>query len=104
MALLSELAKEIASKNAGNFAVTFDLVFGDLVSYQRVLDSGVLSIENISRALLVPITDIIAITPFPPGKAVKISVHRSQSSGDVGETDVFGAQQYAALLDLVVPD
>jgi len=104
MGLLGDLAKEISSKNAGNFAVTFDVEFRDTPSYQHVLDSGVLSVENIAGVLGISVDEIIGVSPFRPGLAVKIAVRRHHSSGDVGETDVFGVQQYAPLLGLEIPD
>ena len=102
--LLGDLAKEISSKNAGNFAVTFDLEFDDITSYQRLLDSGVLSEEKLAGFLGISVDEIISVSPFRPGLAVKIAVRRHHSSGDVGETDVFGVQQYVPLLNLEIPD
>jgi hypothetical protein len=103
MPLLSELAKEITSKNAGNFAVTFDVVFDDEATFTRILQSQLMDPAFVADLLRVTPGDIIAITPFPPGRAVKIAVRRIRSSGDVGESDVFGAQQYAPLLDVAIP-
>jgi len=35
--------------------------------------------------------------------AIKISIRRQHSSGDVGESDVYGCQQYIPLLDIPIP-
>jgi hypothetical protein len=40
---------------------------------------------------------------FDPGKALKATLVRSVSSGSVGDTDVYGAQQHAPLLGLELP-
>jgi hypothetical protein len=40
---LSEVAKTIRSKNAGVDKVTFDVIFPDRATYDRVRGSGVLS-------------------------------------------------------------
>ena len=40
------------------------------------------------------------IIPFKPAKAIKITIKRPLCSGDLGETDVYGAQQHAPLLSL----
>ena len=40
---LSEVAKTIRSKNAGVDKVTFDVIFSDRATYDRVRESGVLS-------------------------------------------------------------
>ena len=46
---LSSLAKTIRSKNAGVDKITFDVIFPDRQSYDRVRRSGVLSREAICR-------------------------------------------------------
>ena len=38
--------------------------------------------------------------PFAPALAVKITLPREIASGDVGDRDVYGAQQHAPLLDI----
>jgi hypothetical protein len=35
--------------------------------------------------------------------AIKISIPRPRFSGDLGDSDVFGGQQFAPLVDLEVP-
>ena len=47
--------------------------------------------------------DEIQSVGFEPGHAIKINMRRRIASGDPGETDVFGAQQYAPLLELEIP-
>jgi hypothetical protein len=103
MARLAELAKEISSKNAGAFSITFDIVFEDSDTYTRVKKSGVISAESVAAAYGMPLDEVLAVVEFDQGNAFKIAVRRSRSSGAVGETDVFGAQQYAPLLDFDVP-
>ena len=49
------------------------------------------------------VSDVISIIAFEPGNAIKINMRRRLASGDPGETDVFGAQQYAPLLELEIP-
>jgi hypothetical protein len=100
---LSELAAGLSSKNAGNFHLTFDMVFESDETYRRVLDSGVLTPDVIAAAYGVDASEVISIIAFDPGYAIKINMRRRTASGDPGETDVFGAQQYAPLLDLEIP-
>ena len=50
-----------------------------------------------------PAEEVLHVIEFDQGLAFKIAVRRAHASGDLGETDVFGAQQYAPLLDLEVP-
>ena len=46
------------------------------------------------------ITDFVE---FDPGRAIKATFPRPVSSGAVGDTDVYGAQQHAPLLDVEIP-
>ena len=46
---LSDIAKTIRSKNASVDKVTFDVVFPDRVTYDRVRESGVLSRDAVYR-------------------------------------------------------
>jgi hypothetical protein len=39
---------------------------------------------------------------FDPGNAIKFTIYRERPSGSPGDADIFGAQQYAPLLDLEV--
>jgi hypothetical protein len=103
MARLAELAKEISSKNAGAFSLTFDIVFDDAATYARVKKADVITAEAVAEAYRMPIEDVLDVVAFDQGNAFKVAVRRSRPSGAVGETDVFGAQQYAPLLDFEVP-
>lgn len=103
MARLAELAKEISSKNAGAFSITFDIVFDDPETYGRVKDAKVITAESVAAAYGMPVDDVLAVIAFDQGNAFKVAVRRTRPSGSVGETDVFGAQQYAPLLDFEVP-
>ena len=47
-------------------------------------------------------TDVL-FTEFPAGHAFKATIPRAVSSGDVGDTDVYGAQQHAPLLEVDIP-
>ncbi len=103
MTRLAELASELSSKNAGNFHLAFDIVFEDARTFRRVRDSGVFTRERIAELYGAPVTDVLGIIYFDPGNAIKVTMRRSRPSGDPGETDVFGAQQYPPLLDLEIP-
>lgn len=103
MTRLAELANEISSKNAGNFFLTFDVVFDDAVIYQRVKDAKVLTRDKIAAIYRMPVEDVLHVIEFDQGLSFKVAVRRAHASGAIGETDVFGAQQYAPLLDIDVP-
>ena len=38
-----------------------------------------------------------------PANAIKFTIYRLRPSGSPGDPDIFGAQQYAPLLDIEVP-
>ena len=40
---------------------------------------------------------------FDAANAIKFTIYRLQPSGSPGDPDIFGAQQYAPLLDIEVP-
>jgi Domain of unknown function (DUF4387) len=101
---LSEIAKTIRSKNAGVDKITFDVIFPDRTTYDRVRASGVLSRAAVCRIFginLVQITDHVA---FDPALAIKFTMYRRLPSGSPGDADIFGSQQYGPLLDIEVPD
>lgn len=103
MTLLRELATVCKSKNAGPFDLTIDVVFEDPRIYARVKNSGVLSPALFARLYGVREEDVL-FTPFDAGYALKATLPRAVSAGDVGDTDVYGAQQHAPLLDVDIPD
>ncbi len=100
---LIELAKTIRSKNAGVDKVTFDIIFVDRESYDRVRRSGVLSRAAICKLYGIPESRISDHVEFDPGMAIKFTMYRKVPSGSVGDPDVFGSQQYGPLLGVEVP-
>ncbi|MDB5812255.1 MAG: hypothetical protein JWN94_4377 [Betaproteobacteria bacterium] len=100
---LSELAKTIRSKNAGVDKITFDVIFRDCGNYERVKRARVLTRESMAALYGIPIERISDFVEYDPGYAIKFTIYRSSPSGSAGDGDIFGAQQYAPLLDLEVP-
>jgi hypothetical protein len=100
---LAEMAKLIRSKNAGPFELTIDVIFDDLDTMHRVAESKMLSAERIGAIYRVPV-ESIRIFHYEPGVAIKISFPRPIASGNLGDTDVTGGQQYAPLVDLEIPE
>jgi hypothetical protein len=101
---LRDIVTSLSSKNAGNFHLTYDIGFPDEATYRRIRDAHVVDARSVAAAFGLDERDVLSVIPFDPGCAIKVNVRRQRASGDPGETDVFGAQQYAPLLDLVVPD
>ncbi len=103
MAKLVDLARIVRSKNAGALLLTIDLMFEDVAEYIRVRDCTALTPKNI--APLFGVTDNqVRIFHCEDALALKITVPRRLRSGDPGDADVYGAQQYAPLLNVDIPD
>lgn len=96
---LFDLADVIRSKNSGPYEITFDIIFKDFEMYKKVSDAGVINPDVFSKLYKIPLTDIIGIISFDPAKAIKITIIRPLPSGSLGETDVYGAQQHAPLIN-----
>ena len=102
MSKLASLARLIRSKNAGPFVLTFDIMFDDVQTYSRVRDSGVLTREVIATIYrLAPAQ--VQLLYCDHALAVKASIPRPVTQGDVGDSDGHGGQQYAPLMDIEIP-
>ena len=104
MAKLSQLAKTVRSKNAGVDLITFDVIFTDKAVYERVKRARVLTRESVLNLYKLAPERLADFVEFDPGNAIKFTIHRRRPSGSPGDPDIFGAQQYAPLLDIDVPD
>lgn len=102
MTTILKLAKVCKSKNAGPYEVTLDIIFETREIFDKVLASGVLKPELFARLYNVKPEDVL-FTPYPSALAFKATIPRHISSGDVGDTDVYGAQQHAPLLSVDIP-
>jgi hypothetical protein len=100
---LSELAKTVRSKNAGVDLITFDVIFSDVVAYDRVKKARVLTRETVATLYGIAPERIADFVEFDPANAIKFTIYRLKPSGSPGDPDIFGAQQYAPLLDIDVP-
>lgn len=103
MATLGELASLIRSKNAGPFWLTFDILFDDEASFERVISSGLITYQSVSEMLGFRQEDIL-LKVLRPALAIKISVPRPMVQGNLGESDMYAGQQYAPLVTMTVPD
>jgi hypothetical protein len=100
---LKDLAKTIRSKNAGVNKITFDIIFRDREPYERVKRAGVLTRETMAALYRIPVERISDFVEYDPGYAIKFTLYRVRPSGSAGDGDIFGAQQYAPLLEVQVP-
>ena len=100
---LSELAKTVRSKNAGVDLITFDIIFSDRATYERVKRARVVTRESVCALYRLSPERIADFVEFDPGNAIKFTIYRLRPSGSPGDPDIFGAQQYAPLLDIEMP-
>ena len=101
MAKLWQLTKLIRSKNAGPFELTFDVIFKDRESYEKVRDAKLINAEWFARTYrLTP--EVVSIIHYDAASAIKITIPRPAISGDINDTDDFGGQQHGPLVDLDV--
>jgi hypothetical protein len=102
MAKMSELAQVIRSKNSGPYELTFDIIFKTREIYEKIRDKKVITPGLIASLYKINIKNVINIIEFEPANAIKATIVRPIASGELGETDVYGAQQHAPLLDIEI--
>ena len=102
MTKLRNLAKVIRSKNAGALLLTLDIIFDDEKIYKHVCDSQVLTPRKFAALYNVSDNEV-AVIPFDVALAIKITLPRAIPAGSLGDSDVYGAQQHAPLMDIEIP-
>ncbi len=99
---LLNLAKILRSKNAGPYYITFDIMFINKDIYERVKNSNILTDKLISELYQIAEKDV-SIIYYGIVNSIKITIKRKYASGDINDTDVYGAQQQALLEDIQIP-
>jgi len=102
MARIREIAQVCKSKTPGPFIVTIDVLFEDHALYHRVKATGVLNAALFAKLYGVAEEDVL-FTHYDAAAAFKASLPRLVAAGGFGDTDVYGAQQHAPLLDVEIP-
>lgn len=97
---LIDLADVIRSKNSGPYELTFDIIFKDQVMYKKITGAKIFNPSMFAKLYGIKESDIMEIVNFDPAKAIKITIERPLCSGNLGETDVYGAQQHTPLMYL----
>ncbi len=99
---ITELTNIIRSKNSGPYELTMDLMFNSAENYHYVSQNNIINEDLICRLYQITPDKVIGIVHFEPAHAIKVTIVRPMCSGDLGETDVYGAQQHAPLLSIQV--
>lgn len=100
MTKLTDITNIIRSKNSGPYELTMDIMFKNEEFYKMACDKKIINEDLICKLYGIDKEDIINIVEFQPACAIKITIKRPICSGDLGETDVYGAQQHAPLLSI----
>ena len=101
--ILGELAKFLRSKNAGPFKLTLDVFFNNSEEYKKVKESGVINKGLISKLYGLENQDDVSIINFDQAAAIKITFPRRIASGNIGDSDIYGAQQHVPLYEIEIP-
>lgn len=99
---LYECAKVLRSKNSGPFEITLDCLFDDTNIYRKIKESGIITRALVAQLYHIPESLITNIVFFDPALGFKITFARRISSGTCFDRDVYGAQQHAPLMELIV--
>ena len=102
MATIGDSVKLIRSKNAGPFELTFDIMFDDDATYQRVKNSGALTREVVAERYGLE-ASAVKFFYCDHAYAIKASIPRPAFQGDLMDADGHGGQQYAPLMDIMIP-
>lgn len=97
---LLEVAEVIRSKNSGPYELTLDIIFQEQTVFEQICQAKIFNAEMIADLYRIDSQEVLGIIEFQPAKAIKINLRRPIASGELGETDVYGAQQHAPLLAL----
>jgi hypothetical protein len=90
----------VRSKDAGPFMLTIDLFFADEHSRRAFLAADVFSAPRIGALYGVDPASVM-VFDLADINALKISFPRPVVSGDFGDTDITGGQQYALVVEMI---
>ena len=100
MKALGEIASIIRSKNAGPFIVTFDIFFDDEKTFKAVKAARLINRASVCERYGVSDNELLGFDFYPFARAIKFSLRRPVSAGGPSDSDVYGAQQHAPLIDM----
>lgn len=98
---LSALAHVVRSKNAGPTQLTLDIFFNDAAGYALATGSPGLSTAVVAARYQLKAAQVQR-HEIPTILALKFTLPRRICAGSPGDGDVYGAQQHAPLLELLV--
>jgi hypothetical protein len=96
---LKEISNVIRSKNAGPYELTLDVMLKDDEMFAKLQQADIINKKVIAQLYRIPEEDVLSIVYFANARAIKATIVRPLPSGDMGERDVYGAQQHAPLVN-----
>jgi hypothetical protein len=99
---LANIASLMRSKNAGPFMLTIDIMFDDMSVYDRVKDSGAVSRAVVAEKYGLSENKVMFFY-CDKALAIKASIPRPITQGDIGDADGHGGQQFIPLMDIDIP-
>ena len=100
MARLDELTVAVRSKNAGVDQVTFDIIFRDRETYEKVISSKAITDDSICKLFGIERSQMSHFVCFDVANAIKFTLYRPVPNGSPGDWDILGCQQYGPLVEL----
>ncbi len=98
---LARLAHVVRSKNAGPAQLTIDVFFRDAQAYARAAHSPAMSAHAIASLYSLQPGQVVQYL-LPGIAAMKYTMPRRLCAGNPGDGDVYGAQQHAPMLGIVL--
>lgn len=100
---LYRLACVIRSKNAKPYRLTLDILFDQRELFDYVRKTDALTKETIAHAYGLTSEAVLSHYVFEPGMAFKFTLRRRKVQGEIGDSDIYGAQQHAPLMNIEIP-
>jgi hypothetical protein len=101
MKTLGDVAEILRSKNAGPLFITFDIIFGDSITYTVIKESEIITKQEISKAYDT-CEDEIQIIYYDAVNAVKVSMPRKYVSGSRMDADIYGCQRHVPISQIAI--
>ena len=99
---LQNMTSTLRSKYAGVDHITFDIFFTKPAYYESAKLAPALQPGALSALFRVPPDHVVSMVHVDEAMAIKFTLRRTQPSGDPGDNDIFGSQQYAPLYELEI--
>lgn len=96
---LLELADVIRSKNSGPYELTFDMIFKTKEIFEALKHNNEITKGAFAYQYGIEEKEVLSIIWSPPSNALKVTIKRPLGSGDLGDKDIYGAQQHVPLLN-----